>query len=299
MVNAPFAVDVASPDCFAAIAAVSEALATIRPCLWCPGAKLACRAAAAAACTTLLPLHTTPFCLVGWGGMLKRGLPRTRSTVGRWGAQVENQLTSCERVVEYGGLAKEAEEVCAMDDPPHHSKRTHGGGIDGIEAPAGGAAGGAAGKLLVGDGSLDVEGLRLWYSTDDAPVLDGVTFRVRGGEKIGIVGRTGAGKSSLFGALLRMSPTAGCVRVSGVDARDVTLGELRAHVTVIPQDPVLFRGTVRENLDPFERSAAQPQTVCALMTHFPIPTSPFSYPTLHHHVKKGCCTLTWTARINS
>ncbi|KAJ2760714.1 hypothetical protein IWQ56_005421, partial [Coemansia nantahalensis] len=100
-------------------------------------------------------------------------------------------------------------------------------------------------------GALAVTGLVTGY-TPDAPVLHGLTFAVRAGEKIGVVGRTGAGKSTLAQALLRLlEASAGRIELDGVDVAGVGLARLRLGVTMVPQDPVLFNGTVRFNLDPF------------------------------------------------
>ncbi|KAJ2548614.1 hypothetical protein IWW35_004111 [Coemansia sp. RSA 1878] len=83
------------------------------------------------------------------------------------------------------------------------------------------------------------------------PVLHGISLHVRHGEKIGVVGRTGAGKSTLSLALLRFIEAAkGRVLIDNVDIADVGLSELRRGVTIIPQDPVLFNGTIKFNLDP-------------------------------------------------
>ncbi|RCN32695.1 hypothetical protein ANCCAN_21501, partial [Ancylostoma caninum] len=83
-------------------------------------------------------------------------------------------------------------------------------------------------------------------------VLKGISADVREGEKVGIVGRTGAGKSSFALALFRMiEPASGRIVIDGVDIAAVGLHDLRRNLTIIPQDPVLFSGTLRFNLDPF------------------------------------------------
>ncbi|KAJ2721487.1 hypothetical protein GGI07_003941 [Coemansia sp. Benny D115] len=100
-------------------------------------------------------------------------------------------------------------------------------------------------------GTLVVRDLVAGY-TPDRPVLHGVSFTARDGEKIGIVGRTGAGKSTLSLALLRfVEAQSGSIELDGVDISQLGLEDLRQSVTIIPQDPALFNGTVRFNLDPF------------------------------------------------
>lgn len=84
-------------------------------------------------------------------------------------------------------------------------------------------------------------------------VLRGIDFEVNGGEKIGIVGRTGAGKSSLTLGLFRIIEAAGGkILIDGIDISALGLHDLRSRLTIIPQDPVLFSGSLRTNLDPFE-----------------------------------------------
>ncbi|KAH8067811.1 ATPase [Aureococcus anophagefferens] len=86
----------------------------------------------------------------------------------------------------------------------------------------------------------------------DAPALRGVSFAVDGGERLGVCGRTGAGKSSLVAALFRLvEPAGGRVLVGGVDVAALRLADLRGSLSLIPQEPTLFRGSVRANLDPF------------------------------------------------
>ncbi|GFS26380.1 multidrug resistance-associated protein 1, partial [Elysia marginata] len=95
------------------------------------------------------------------------------------------------------------------------------------------------------------------YSTRYRPDLDlvlkNVSCHIEDGEKIGIVGRTGAGKSSMSMALFRMIESAGgSIIIDGVNIAEIGLHDLRSRLTIIPQDPVLFSGTLRFNIDPFE-----------------------------------------------
>lgn len=82
-------------------------------------------------------------------------------------------------------------------------------------------------------------------------VLKGITLSINGGEKIGVVGRTGSGKSTLIQVLFRLvEPTGGKIIVDGIDICMLGLHELRSRFGIIPQEPVLFEGTVRSNVDP-------------------------------------------------
>ncbi|KAL5474368.1 hypothetical protein EMCRGX_G026307 [Ephydatia muelleri] len=90
------------------------------------------------------------------------------------------------------------------------------------------------------------------YSADTPVALKPLTFIIQPGEKVGIIGRTGAGKSSLIQMLFRMAEHTGNILIDGVNIRDVGLHEFRKSISIIPQDPVLFSGSLRYNLDPFE-----------------------------------------------
>ncbi|KAJ3523042.1 hypothetical protein NMY22_g11626 [Coprinellus aureogranulatus] len=102
-------------------------------------------------------------------------------------------------------------------------------------------------------GSLAVENLSAKYSEDGPKVLHDISFEAKAGERIGIVGRTGSGKSSLTLALLRCIPTQGKVLYDGIDTKAINLDALRSHITIIPQVPELLSGTLRQNLDPFDQ----------------------------------------------
>lgn len=82
-------------------------------------------------------------------------------------------------------------------------------------------------------------------------VLNGLCFDVQPGHHVGIIGRTGAGKSSIISAIFRLMNIQGTISIDGVDIAKVPLQNLRSRLAIIPQDPVLFRGSVRSNLDPF------------------------------------------------
>ncbi|KAF8310670.1 ATP-binding cassette transporter [Clavulina sp. PMI_390] len=100
-------------------------------------------------------------------------------------------------------------------------------------------------------GALSVENLSARYSLDGPKVLQELTFTIKSGEKIGIVGRTGSGKSSLTLSLLRLIITEGEVYFDGLLTSNLNLEALRSAITIIPQQPELMSGSVRDNLDPF------------------------------------------------
>lgn len=93
--------------------------------------------------------------------------------------------------------------------------------------------------------------MKLRYRPDTEVVLHGLDFKIRAGEKVGIVGRTGAGKSTISNTLSRIVELfGGSIKIDGVDIAKLPLNSLREKITVIPQDPTLFTGSVKINLDP-------------------------------------------------
>ncbi|OQS00372.1 multidrug resistance-associated protein 1 [Thraustotheca clavata] len=102
-------------------------------------------------------------------------------------------------------------------------------------------------------GKIEFYDVAFQYKPNDALSLKNVTFRIDGGEKIGVVGRTGAGKSSLVMALFRMNDVAsGRILIDDVDIATIGVKTLRDHLAIIPQNPILFKGTLRGYLDPFD-----------------------------------------------
>ncbi|KAJ2563324.1 hypothetical protein IW140_006157 [Coemansia sp. RSA 1813] len=101
-------------------------------------------------------------------------------------------------------------------------------------------------------GDVQIDNLVVEY-VPSVPVLHGISLSAKHGEKVGVVGRTGAGKSTMSLALLRfIEASKGQIVLDGVDISKIGLEDLRRNVTIIPQDPVLFNGTIRFNLDPFD-----------------------------------------------
>ncbi|CAH2256577.1 multidrug resistance-associated 7 [Pelobates cultripes] len=103
-------------------------------------------------------------------------------------------------------------------------------------------------------GCIEFRNVILCYRQDLPNALDGVSFTIHSGEKIGIVGRTGSGKSSIFLALFRMMEiNSGVILIDNLPTRPLNLDSLRSRLAIIPQDAFLFSGSVRENLDPMSR----------------------------------------------
>ncbi|DBA00231.1 TPA: hypothetical protein N0F65_007875 [Lagenidium giganteum] len=143
-------------------------------------------------------------------------------------SRVETMMVSPERMQEYITIEQEAPYKTPAFDPPASSNWPEAGAI-----------------------AFDKVCFR--YKEGDRLVLNNLSFSVRGGEKIGIVGRTGAGKSSLTMALFRINELAsGSVIIDGLDASKLGLQVLRGKLSIIPQNPVLFKGTLRSYLDPFD-----------------------------------------------
>ena len=101
-------------------------------------------------------------------------------------------------------------------------------------------------------GMITMEDVAFQYSSELPLVLKDLCFTIQPAEKVGVVGRTGAGKSSLISVLYRLAEPHGLITVDGVDTKAIGLHDLRKKMSIIPQDPVLFSGTMRYNLDPFD-----------------------------------------------
>uniref|UniRef100_A0A8C7MYR0 Multidrug resistance-associated protein 4 n=1 Tax=Oncorhynchus kisutch TaxID=8019 RepID=A0A8C7MYR0_ONCKI len=166
-----------------------------------------------------------------WAGAVGLALSYAVTLVGmfQWGvrqsAEVENMMTSVERVVEYTELESEAPWETDKRPPPDWPRH----------------------------GFITFDQVNFSYYADSPPVLKNITAVFRSREKVGIVGRTGAGKSSLISALFRLAEPDGRISIDGVLTAEIGLHTLRQRISIIPQDPVLFTGTMRKNLDPFSQ----------------------------------------------
>jgi len=100
-------------------------------------------------------------------------------------------------------------------------------------------------------GKICFNNMSLRYDKNELPVLKNLEIRIEPCWKVGIVGRTGAGKSSLINALFRLSYIEGEILIDDIDTSLINLNKLRQHISIIPQDPVLFSASIRYNLDPF------------------------------------------------
>jgi len=140
-------------------------------------------------------------------------------------AQNEMNLNSVERVAEYMNLEEEPAAIIKGYRPP--------------------ASWPYAGEIVV-------ENLTMKYALEAPSVIKNVSFKIKAGEKVGVVGRTGSGKSTFAISLFRfMDPVGGTITIDGIDICKIGLQDLRSNLTIIPQDPILFKGTLRSNLDPF------------------------------------------------
>nr|XP_018264326.1 uncharacterized protein I303_02491 [Kwoniella dejecticola CBS 10117]OBR86484.1 hypothetical protein I303_02491 [Kwoniella dejecticola CBS 10117] len=149
--------------------------------------------------------------------------------VTRQSAEVENNMNAVERVLWYAdakSLPQEPAHVIPSTQPEESWPR---------------------------EGAIEFKDVVMSYRPGLPPVLKGLSMSVCAGEKIGIIGRTGAGKTSITIALFRLVElSSGSIQIDGEDISKVGLNALRSRIAIIPQDPVLFSGTLRTNLDPFD-----------------------------------------------
>lgn len=139
-------------------------------------------------------------------------------------AEVENNMNSTERIHHYGTELEEEAPLRLGEVRPTWPEH----------------------------GEIVFDNVQMRYREGLPLVLKGLDMHVRAGERIGVVGRTGAGKSSIMSTLFRLQElSGGSIKIDGVDIAKIGLHDLRSKLAIIPQDPTLFKGTIRSNLDPF------------------------------------------------
>ncbi|KAG5895018.1 Multidrug resistance-associated protein 4, partial [Gonioctena quinquepunctata] len=134
-------------------------------------------------------------------------------------SEAENSMTSVERALEYTDIES---ETTAGEEVPNWPT----------------------------NGEITYNKVSLTYTNSQERVLKDISFTVKAKQKIGIVGRTGAGKSSIISTLFRLYNFEGDISIDGVDTKSLPLKFLRHHISIIPQDPIMFSGTIRSNVDP-------------------------------------------------
>jgi ABC-type multidrug transport system fused ATPase/permease subunit len=166
------------------------------------------------------------------GGLAGMALSYALSTVMmlnvavRYASELEAKMNCVERISEYCDLSPEAPKQARLGAPVGWPSK----------------------------GGVEFKDVDFRYRKDLPLVLRGTNFKVEGGFKVGITGRTGGGKSTILSALFRLVEVAGGqILIDGIDISGLELDELRSKITIIPQDTTLFEGTVRYNLDPFHR----------------------------------------------
>ncbi|KAG4067031.1 hypothetical protein HA402_000022 [Bradysia odoriphaga] len=147
----------------------------------------------------------------------------------QWGTrdstEIEYEMTSVERIIEYTKIKSEPPLNILSDHHPQKHWPSHG--------------------------EIIFKNVDFKYSNSRALVLKNLNFRINPGEKIGIIGSTGAGKSSIIEAIFRMQEYSGEIIIDGILTTTLGLHDLRKNISYIPQIPILFSATLRFNLDPF------------------------------------------------
>jgi len=159
----------------------------------------------------------------------------------RQSSELETNIVAVERIKEYSMLTREADWIVPSHRPPE-------------EWPH--------------QGKIEIENFELRYRENLPRTLKNLSCFIGKEEKIGIVGRTGAGKSTLTLALFRILERAGGrIVIDGIDISQIGLQDLRSRLTIIPQDPVLFSGSLRMNLDPFDKHTDEQLWSALEVTH--------------------------------
>ncbi|CAD5186647.1 unnamed protein product [Musa acuminata subsp. malaccensis] len=176
-------------------------------------------------CLVLLPQRTISPGFSGLCLSYALTLSSSQAFLTRFYSTLENCIISVERIKQFMHIPSEPPAVI-------HDKRPHP-------------------PTWPSEGRIDLQDLKVRYRPNAPLVLKGITCTFASGHKIGVVGRTGSGKTTLISALFRLvDPTSGRILIDEVDICSIGLKDLRMKLSIIPQEPTLFRGSIRSNLDP-------------------------------------------------
>ncbi|KAI4324776.1 hypothetical protein MLD38_030232 [Melastoma candidum] len=172
----------------------------------------------------LLPKGTVPPGLIGLSLSYALTVSAAHVFVTRWFGYLLNYIISVERIKQFMHIPSEPAAIVENHRPP---------------------------SSWPSKGRIELEDLHIRYRPNAPLVLKGITCTFREGSRVGVVGRTGSGKSTLISALFRLvEPASGRIFIDGLDITSIGLKDLRMKLGIIPQEPTLFRGTVRTNIDP-------------------------------------------------
>ncbi|BBG98870.1 multidrug resistance-associated protein 6 [Prunus dulcis] len=160
------------------------------------------------------------------GLSLSYGLSLTVTQIAgtRWYCNLSNYIISVERIMQFMQISPEPPEIVEDKRPP---------------------------SSWPNKGRIELYSLKIKYRANAPLVLKGITCTFKGGTRVGVVGRTGSGKTTLISALFRLvEPVSGTITIDGIDICSLGLKDLRMKLSIIPQEPTLFRGSIRTNLDP-------------------------------------------------
>ncbi|CAH8391191.1 unnamed protein product [Eruca vesicaria subsp. sativa] len=162
--------------------------------------------------------------LVGLSLSYALTLTQTQVFLTRWYCTLSNSIISVERIKQYMSIPEEPPAV-----------------MDGRRPPS----------SWPSKGTINLQELKIRYRPNAPLVLKGISCTFKEGTRVGVVGRTGSGKSTLISALFRLvEPASGCILIDDIDISKIGLKDLRMKLSIIPQEPTLFRGCIRTNLDP-------------------------------------------------
>ncbi|KAK9099151.1 hypothetical protein Syun_026196 [Stephania yunnanensis] len=172
----------------------------------------------------MLPHGSVATGFVGLSLSYALALTSTQVFLTRWYCNLANYIISVERIKQFIHLQQEPPAIVDDKRPP----------------PA-----------WPSKGRIDLQDLKIKYRPNAPLVLKGITCTFKDGTRVGVVGRTGSGKTTLISALFRLvEPASGSILIDGLDICSIGLRDLRLKLSIIPQEPTLFRGTVRTNMDP-------------------------------------------------